>query len=594
MNRIKWKWNIILAAGFLLLTVIYIYRMCSNSNQAMSAVGLSIQFEGQFSYDEKEWYSLGQEQISGDAQSVVLKGKFVTDVEVEDVVPMNMYVSHVIIDISQDDTQLFRFHPTYEGYGPEMCGNTWVVWNTDALEQDKELTIRLTNCHVYGNDSAYEELLKSFYIAPYEIIEEKILNDYELHKDIGVLVTVIGIAFGIVLMTCMILRVKTQCELWIITGIAIAMGAYVMCDTPAVNIWSELVVLSTHLHLMSLMLVALFIIMGLFVQLEGVVKKAANIGIILYGAYDVLLFTWAVEKERLLWDMLPYWAFVTVILLLVMFFLSLHAYVKKQKQIDTFFVMFGILALALSIELINGYFELWKFGTVFKIVYLMIFVVQTISVVAYIIKNHGAYAKTKILEHELEHSRVVLSLGQIKSHFIFNILNAVSGMYKTDPERADETILLFSRFLRNNMDVLEDSDLVSFDEVLGHLRDYIQLEQIRFGERISYKEEIEFSNFMMPQMILQPLVENAIKHGLLLKPEGGTVTVKTYKEKGKAIIKIQDDGVGFDHTKEFQEESLGIRNVKFRLENMVNGSLWIESEVGKGTVMTITIPHKER
>ena len=256
--------------------------------------------------------------------------------------------------------------------------------------------------------------------------------------------------------------------------------------------------------------------------------------------------------------------------------------------------MLGILTVTLSIELVNGYFELWKFGGLFKMVYLLLFVAQTISVIGYVIKNHGAYAKTKILEHELEHSRIVLSLGQIKSHFIFNILNAISGMCKTDPERADETILLFSRFLRNNMDVLEDSDLVSFEEVMEHLRDYVELEQIRFGEKISYEEEIEFTNFVMPQMLLQPLVENAIKHGILVKPEGGIITVKAYKEKGKAFIKVIDNGVGFDQSKEFNEDSLGIRNVKFRLENMIKGSLGIESEVGKGTVVTIIIPLKEK
>lgn len=594
MKRLKVNWNIIMVIGFILLTVICIYRMCGNSNQAIAAIGLPVEFEGQFSYDEKEWYTVGVDKISGKENSVILKGKFVTEIEVTDEVPINMYVSHVIIDIFQGEEQIYRFHPTYEGYGLDMCGNIWAVWNTNVLEQNEELTIRLTNCHTYGNDSAFEELLGSFYIAPYEIVEEKISKDYEIHRDIGILVAGMGIAFGIVLATFMLLKVKTKCELWIFTGIAIVMGTYIMCDTPAVNIWSKLVVFSTHLLLMSLMLVALFVIMGLFLQLGGMIKKVANIGIVLYAGMDILFFTLAMEKKALLWDMIPYWALITIVFLLVLFALAVTAHVKMKKKFGIFFVMFGILAVTLSVELANGYFKLWKFGSMFKMVYLLLFVAQTMFVIGYVIKNHGAYAKTKILEHELEHSRIVLSLGQIKSHFIFNILNAISGMCKTDPERADETILLFSRFLRNNMDVLEDSDLVGFEEVMGHLRDYVELEQIRFGEKISYEEEIEFTNFVMPQMLLQPLVENSIKHGILVRPEGGTITVKAYKEKGKAFIKVIDNGVGFDQSKEFNEDSLGIRNVKFRLENMIKGSLGIESEVGKGTVVTITIPLKEK
>ena len=215
-------------------------------------------------------------------------------------------------------------------------------------------------------------------------------------------------------------------------------------------------------------------------------------------------------------------------------------------------------------------------------------------VTGYLIKNHGVYAKSKMLERELEHSRIVLSLGQIKNHFIFNVLNAISGMCKSEPEKADETVILFSRYLRNHMSILEDSDLVAFDEVMNNLTDYVELEKIRFGEKITYKQEIDFANFIMPQMILQPLVENSLKHGILPKAEGGTICIKTFKEKGNVVIKVIDDGIGFDDTKEYREDSLGICNVRYRLKHMVNGKLDIESEMGKGTVVTITIPFKEK
>ena len=122
----------------------------------------------------------------------------------------------------------------------------------------------------------------------------------------------------------------------------------------------------------------------------------------------------------------------------------------------------------------------------------------------------------------------------------------------------------------------------------------MELEKIRFEDKITYKEELEFTNFVMPQMLLQPLVENSLKHGILSKAEGGTICIKSYKEKGNVIIKVIDDGVGFDDNQEYKEESLGIHNVKFRLKHMVNGKLDIKSEVGKGTVVTITIPFKEK
>lgn len=582
-----------LVIALLILTMIFVYNMCRGSNQAMTAIGLDVGFEGQFSYDEDSWHNIDDDKISGNHDSVVLKGKFTTEIDVTGELLINMYSSHIIVEIYEDDNMVFRHHPTYDGYGPEMCGNCWTVWLTDILERDAQVTVRLTNCHEYGNASAFEEFIESFYIAPEEILEEKISSEYEIERNIGIFISIAGVVFSIILVTCLLLKVSTSMELWLFSAIAICMGVYTILDNPAVNMGNSLIVFNTNVHLISLLFAALFIMIGFVGLCSGVAKRVLNIGVVLYGAFDLFAISRVATKKTLLWDMLKYWAIITAVITAVLLVFATVTIVKRKNK-KLVFGMFSILGISLLVELVNGYLGIWDFGVAFKNVYYLIFACQLVIVIGYLIMNYGAYAKTKMLEHDLEHSRIVLSLGQIKNHFIFNVLNAISGMCKNEPEKADETIILFSRYLRNNMAVLEDSDMVSFDKVLGDLRDYMELEKIRFGEKITYTEEIEFSDFVMPQMLLQPLVENSLKHGILPKTEGGAISIKAYKEKGNVIIKIIDDGVGFDQSKEYNEDSLGIRNVQFRLKHMINGKLAIKSEIGKGTVATITIPFREK
>jgi sensor histidine kinase YesM len=97
--------------------------------------------------------------------------------------------------------------------------------------------------------------------------------------------------------------------------------------------------------------------------------------------------------------------------------------------------------------------------------------------------------------------------------------------------------------------------------------------------------------FLIPPLILQPIVENAIKHGLLRNKKGGSIYLKTRRENHEIVIQIVDDGVGFDTQKPIREGAVGISNVKFRLEYMIKGQLLIESVPGAGTTVTIRMPY---
>ena len=125
------------------------------------------------------------------------------------------------------------------------------------------------------------------------------------------------------------------------------------------------------------------------------------------------------------------------------------------------------------------------------------------------------------------------------------------------------------------------------------LEDYIVLEQVRFGDRIEFEADIEEEDFLLPTLVLQPIVENAIKHGLTARVEGGRIWLSTRSDSKWVYITVADDGVGFEQHELHKEDSVGLRNVRFRLKHMVNGNLTIKSTPGLGTSVQIMIPRKD-
>ena len=199
---------------------------------------------------------------------------------------------------------------------------------------------------------------------------------------------------------------------------------------------------------------------------------------------------------------------------------------------------------------------------------------------------------------KLREDKIALSFSQIRPHFIFNILNSIYVLCDKDPAAVKNAIGDFASYLRINLDVLENQDEIPFKTAIENLNHYIRLEQLRFRDDVFVTYDLQETDFMIPPMTLQPLVENAIKHGILKKKNGGTVAISSCKNGDFYKVKIADDGVGFDVSTLEEEESnnqhIGIKNVKDRLWIMCRGQLEIRSERGKGTSVIISIPETER
>ena len=178
---------------------------------------------------------------------------------------------------------------------------------------------------------------------------------------------------------------------------------------------------------------------------------------------------------------------------------------------------------------------------------------------------------------------------QLQPHFLFNTLNSISALVHSNPDGADEMISRLGDFLRATLDEPQ-GPMVTLRRELAFIQDYLAIEQIRFQDRLRVEVQIpgELMDLRLPSFILQPLVENALKHGLNDRPQGGTLYLRARKEAGNLVLEVQDDGDGYVAGR----EGVGLTNVRSRLGLLYKGTSQLEimGTVGHGTLVVLRLP----
>lgn len=262
-----------------------------------------------------------------------------------------------------------------------------------------------------------------------------------------------------------------------------------------------------------------------------------------------------------------------------------HRKVLKSKELISFlsYIMFPTVALLLKIP--------------FRSVTLTYIAATFAMLIVYL----GVYAeqnkRLKESEMELASMRVSIMLSQIQPHFLYNSLSTIQALCTRNPEQARDALGDFSKFLRGNMDSLSSQKPIHFSRELEHVKHYLNLEKIRFRDKMEIKYEIEEDDFFLPALTMQPIVENAVKYGIGNAENGGTIIIRTKAEEKAIKIIIVDNGVGFQADsindlpiKNDGRSHIGLTNVKSRIQKMVHGDLELYSKENVGTVVTITIP----
>lgn len=203
-------------------------------------------------------------------------------------------------------------------------------------------------------------------------------------------------------------------------------------------------------------------------------------------------------------------------------------------------------------------------------------------------KAEASQLQIRELQQKLEQERASLMLSQISSHFFYHTLNALQALIVLNPDAAYQMAGDFSRYLRFNTDAIMLADgIVSFREELRAVRAYAHINEQMLGGRLKVVFDVPEDDFSIPALTVQPIVENAILHGIKPKVGGGTVTVRLEEDETHWHIIVTDDGMGFDPTEHVLNRSVGLSNVRKRIGQFAGCSVDVKSAVGKGTEISL-------
>lgn len=281
-------------------------------------------------------------------------------------------------------------------------------------------------------------------------------------------------------------------------------------------------------------------------------------------------------------------------------FAALYYYVKEKENtafltvINSFLMV--VVACASWIEGSNITTKV-RIEILMRICTVMILILEFVMIFEYLKQEEKVHLK---LAKENKNLQLQVLTGQIRPHFILNTLGAIRTLIGRDPDRASDLLYDFAKYIRRNMEQKDYSKLVPFLEELDYIETYLNLEMLRFDDKLQVNYDIREESFWILPLTIQPFVENAVKHGLLPTKHGGTLWITTYRTEEYIQIEIQDDGVGFN-TRNFwtnleKGNSVGMKSAIYRLKNEMGAECEVKSsllEGRSGTCIEIKIPVKE-
>ena len=192
-------------------------------------------------------------------------------------------------------------------------------------------------------------------------------------------------------------------------------------------------------------------------------------------------------------------------------------------------------------------------------------------------------------QQEIAGQRASILVLQMRPHFIHNTMLSIYYLCRQDPEEAQRVTLNFNKYLEKNLNALASKETIPFSEELEHTRAYLNVEQALYEENLFVEYDLPHVNFRVPPLTLQPVVENAVKHGLDPDSEPVRISIRTRKTNAGSEIIVSDNGPGFEPADD-DRPHIALANIRKRLEMMCGGSMTILPREGGGTVVKLTVP----
>lgn len=604
---------VLLAAIATLITVIV---QQNQSGQALESTLTAISFCGEYKIADGEWKPISEgKHISATKGTVQLRGAFVAyDANtgealgnVESGTVLYLYLDHLRATIKDSDGNVWYSENETEALGKMGCAEAWSAYEFVG-QQDGEVTITLYNPHFFGNGRSVDSFLNKLQIYGGEGNDPIADNAAVVQVAIALLLLVFFLVLLGVAIVSSALHIRYEREIWLVWLLVLFGGIYFVFSSSRIGIWSELYALNTIMLGFSMMLY--FVVVSAIVVnlLGGRLRMISNAMMFLLGAVTLVAMLASTVNTVKFYDVYTFWLPVAVAVAVL---LAVCVVIDMTRRTDTEadkmtsqgrkYIGISVITVlsAFIIDSVATVLELWQGGVLSIFVLLLLVFISIVIIVRVVPKSIRTILDAKEIEAErqametkLQESRISIMLSQIQPHFLYNTLNSIYQLCETNPMLARSMVNSFSEYLRNNLSSLDEPGLVPFDTELSHIKTYLDIEKIRFDDTLEVEYDVKQSDFYLPVLTVQPIVENAVKHGTSKKRGGGKVVISTAEDAESYIITVSDTGSGFDPLKEKNDgkRHVGIENVRQRLANMCNGVLTIESEIGVGTVATIRIP----
>ena len=597
---------ILIVAGILLLllaAVILLWHGNATSNQAFPALVAQVYFDGEYRIADGKWQKIvAGEHIPTTKGDVTLRGNFhmlTPDGEYVGVyngdMPIALYTDHINLTFYVGENEPYVMDIENPLFGDSACGVCWSALSFISGSEEP-IEILIHNPHNFGNETAIDELLSNIALWSGLDFEKGILARGESQRDIGLLFVIVSLLFLGTALFSTLIHVKNSKIIWLFGIVILFAGTYLSYSADGVSFWSESTVSNTTMLGCSMMFYMLFLSMALVHLLKGT-KIIGTITVAVLGAINAVVFILPILTDILFYDMWLYWVASQSLANIILFGCLIKEFWVTREKWRFLYIcsILPLISFALDVVMID--LGIWNTGLSSKYVFFVFFVTAIVMVLRIIPNNINALAKAKELETEkmvlnaqLTESRISTMMSQIRPHFIYNTLGSIEQLCELDPPKAGELVHNFAKYLRGNFGELDNPKPIFMSQEMEHVRHYISIEKVRFPD-MTFSFEMKSEDFCLPALTVQPLVENAIKHGLMKLQKGGTIRVISYETDTNYCICVEDDGVGFDTSNLLDEKKhIGIRNIRDRLKVMVGGTLEIESTQGVGTKVRITIP----
>lgn len=505
------------------------------------------------------------------------------------------YTVHQYVDVYIDGEHIYSLKPS-EAQQVKTIGSNWSILPIYREDAGKEVRVEIIPVYESFRDREVQFLLGSqleIYVA-------------RLKKDLPQLIlAVVAISVGFVFLSTAIYNLfrKHRSEGLISLGlVSVVIGLNRLSDTRfSPFLLGDKPIFLFYITACSMMIGLMVLIHSMRHRFNPVSSRLLDLLGIGAGAVCIGLLLLQVFGGVDLRQSYPVIHITLLIGIAVLAGNTIYERLKYPQNQDN--LLSGKASLLLAAGLLADFVTFYRMGNssqlVFTLLAMLLFILLSGSkMIAHYFKQEKLLAEQyKILaetERKLTESRIETMISQIRPHFIYNTLGSVEQLCELQPELAASLVHEFSCYLRGNLDEMDNPAPIPLSRELEHVRHYVRIEQVRFPD-MEVEFDIHCDDFLIPALTIQPLVENAIKHGLMKLPQGGTVRVSTYETTTHYCVRVDDNGVGFDPGAPMDSgKHVGLKNARGRIETMCRGTLTVESAPGMGTHVLISIPKEAK